>query len=240
MELNLIILGTAGAGKTLLTKTFGSWLEERNLRVAYVNLDPGSGSPPYDADFDIRRYFTVERIMSEEGLGPNGAMVRACQLMEERAQEITGKINSLDADVRLIDTPGQMEVFLFYGGPELISFLHGFTICIFLMDARILLQPFGATLVRLLSLCTGLRMGVPTVSILNKSDLVEEEELDELLSSFRDFKGTLSDLTRSLFSLLLQYLPPARVVKVSALTRKGFKELYDLVGETRCACGDLT
>jgi len=240
--LNLIFLGTAGCGKSTMTSSFGKWLEkELGMKTLYVNLDPGCEQLPYQPDFDVRNYFTITELMRREGLGPNGAMIRACELMESKIPEFALEINRLGGEVRLLDTPGQMEVFLFHGGPEMAKLVEGFTVCLFLMDAKLVLQSFGSTLVRLLGLSVGLRMGIPTVSILNKIDLIERrEELERLLAVPAFGTGVLSDLTGSLSQLLLQFLPPARILKTSAISGEGFKEMYDLIHETRCACGDLT
>ena len=238
--LNLIFLGTAGAGKSLLTANFGKWIEGRGMKPTYINLDPGCESTPYQPDFDIRRHFTLSELMRREGLGPNGAMIRACELLEERTGEFAQKINSLGGDFRLIDTPGQMEVFLFHGGPEMARLVEGFTVCVFLVDAGLVLQPFGGAFTKLLGISVGLRMGVPTLSILNKVDLVEREALERALETPGAAEGILSDLTSSLSELLLPFKPPVRTVWVSAAKGEGFQELYDLIHETRCACGDLT
>lgn len=238
--LNLILLGTAGAGKSLLTARFGNWLEEMGRKLAYINLDPGCESTPYEPDFDIRRYFTISELMRKEGLGPNGAMIRACELMEEKAHELALHMNSIEGDIRMVDTPGQMEVFLFHGGPEIARLMKGFTVCVFLMDARIVLQSFGGTFVRLLGISVGLRMGVPTVNVLNKVDLIDKEKLSKALECPEPTEGVLSDLALQLSKTVLQFRLPARLVWVSALTGEGFPELYDLIQETRCACGDLT
>jgi hypothetical protein len=52
--------------------------------------------------------------------------------------------------------------------------------------------------------------------------------------------GVIVDLAIELSEVLLKILPPARVVKVSAKTCKGFSELHDIIQESFCACGDLT
>jgi hypothetical protein len=83
--LNLIMLGTAGSGKSALSATFGRWIDHNTDRdVAYVNLDPGCDFVPFNPDFDIRNYFTIAQIMRDENLGPNGAMVRASELLKQR------------------------------------------------------------------------------------------------------------------------------------------------------------
>jgi len=249
--LNLIVLGTAGAGKSALTATFGKWIEQNTDRkVAYINLDPGCDFVPFEPDFDIRDYFTIAQIMRDESLGPNGAMVRASELLEQKAGEFSGLVNKIEADVRLIDTPGQMEVFLFHGGPEMAKFIEGVTISLFLTDAEVTAKATGLVFTRLLGLSIGLRLGVPAVSVLNKVDLTKGKlaDIDRMLADMellkekvvRESSGVMIDLTLGLSKVLPELLPAARLVKVSAKTGEGMQQLYDIVHEIFCACGDLT
>jgi len=249
--LNLIILGTAGSGKSALTATFGKWIKQNTDRsVAYINLDPGSDYVPFEPDFDIREHFTIARIMRDENLGPNGAMIRASELLSAKAAEFAKAINKINADVRLVDTPGQMEVFLFHGGPEITKLMRGVTISLFLNDAVIAEKATGLILTRLLGLSTSLRLGVPAVSVINKIDLVRDKlaDIDRLLSDSEFLKdrvvkegsGVMIDLALSLSKTLPELLPAARLVNVSAKTGEGMAELYDIVHEIFCACGDLT
>jgi len=249
--LNLIVLGTAGAGKSALTATFGKWIEQNtDRRVAYINLDPGCDFVPFKPGFDIRDYFTIAQIMRDENLGPNGAMVRASELLEQKAGEFSKRINEIKADIRLIDTPGQMEVFLFHGGPEIAKLVGGVTISLFLTGAEIVAKATGLVFTRLLGLSIGLRLGVPAISVLNKIDLAQGKlaEIDRMLADaellkegvIKESSGVIIDLTLALSKVLPELLPAARLVKVSAKTGEGMRELYDIVHEVFCACGDLT
>jgi hypothetical protein len=248
---NLIVLGTAGAGKSALIAAFGKWIEKSTDRkVAYINLDPGCDFIPFEPDFDIRDYFTIAQIMRDESLGPNGAMVRASELLEQRAGEFSKRINEIEADIRLIDTPGQMEVFLFHGGPEMAKLMDGVTISLFLVDAEVAAKATGLVFTRLLGLSVGLRLGVPAISVLNKVDLVQGKlaDIDRILADMellkervtKESSGVMIDLTLELSKVLPELLPAARLVKVSAKTGEGMQELYDIAHEIFCACGDLT
>ncbi len=91
--MNVIFLGTAGSGKTSLCNAYGDWLKtDRDQNVKFINLDPGAVEYlPYAPDFDIRNYFTVPKIMKRENLGPNGAIIRANELMLEKSATIIRK-----------------------------------------------------------------------------------------------------------------------------------------------------
>ena len=77
--MNIIILGTGGCRKTSFTGRFGKYLKRNHYKVKFLNLDPGVVSFDYKADYDIRDKFNVKKIMDEENLGPNGAMIQTME-----------------------------------------------------------------------------------------------------------------------------------------------------------------
>ncbi len=106
--MNVFILGPAGSGKSLLTAGFALYLKGEGYRIKTVNLNPGVLNLGYEADFDIRKKFMIERIMRKEGLGPNGAILKAVDMLAEiQLPEFS------DVDYVLFDTLGRLEPFLF-------------------------------------------------------------------------------------------------------------------------------
>lgn len=243
----VIFIGTAGCGKTTLVKSFGEWLEGLGLRVSYVNLDPGVEQLPYEATFDVRDIVRTSDLMKKMGLGPNGAMVLASQLMEERIEEIIKGVMFKDSDYTLIDTPGQMELFVFRGlGPSLTSAVKniGRAVAVYIVDAETMCSASEYLVIKLLSLIIELRLDVPTVTVINKGDifdpsksLMRAEEIKRELSLRRDL---LSDLALELVDLVFKYERASRPVVISALKKEGMDRLHDLILEVFCVCGDLT
>jgi GTPase SAR1 family protein len=109
----LFIIGTAGSGKSFLTASFSDWLHLAKQNVITVNLDPGVLTLPYTPDIDIRDYIKIERLMEQYGLGPNGAVIMAADLIAEETERLGEEIGTFNPDIALIDTPGQMELFAF-------------------------------------------------------------------------------------------------------------------------------
>ncbi|MDD2779788.1 MAG: ATP/GTP-binding protein, partial [Candidatus Methanomethylophilaceae archaeon] len=77
----IYFVGTAGSGKSTLVSAYRSWLLERGIDVAVLNLDLGADALPYEADVDIREWVSMNEVMDEYALGPNGAQVVAADLM---------------------------------------------------------------------------------------------------------------------------------------------------------------
>jgi GTPase SAR1 family protein len=237
--MHVLVLGPAASGKSLLTARFGAFLARR-YRVRRMNLDPGVESLPYVPDFDVRSKFTLEKVMKEEGLGPNGAMLRAIDKLGSL------KIPRYADDFVLLDTPGQVEPFVFRdAGPRIVSRLPD-CCCIYILDASSPVQTFPSLF--LYSLAAQFSLGAAAVNVVNKVDLLgseDRERIRRLLEDPRCFlelggEGLRYELNTKMAKMMEEYLPAQRPCLVSAKTGKGFGELLDMLHEVKCACGDLT
>lgn len=116
----------------------------------------------------------------KEGYGPNGAIVESYDQLLSRVDKIGWKILELDEerDYTLIDTPGQMESFLFHDfRVRLMESLREPRLT-YLFDPEILKKPHDYCFVRFFALMIDLRLGTTTVLILNKVDLLSYDELE--------------------------------------------------------------
>ncbi len=239
----ILFIGPAGCGKTSLTAALGSWLNERGISVAYVNLDAGALDLPYEPNVDVRRRFTLESIMREEGLGPNGAMIKAADYLVEIADELAEEVNGLNIELALIDTPGQMEVFVFRpSGPALVKALlkaGSRTVALNMLDATITSTATDLVVAALLSATIRLRLEVPTVPVVNKVDVTRPSiEREELINHVKaEEYGILSDFVSSL-AKALDVIEIREPILVSAKKGLGLDILYDRLMEVFCECGE--
>lgn len=239
--MNIFILGPAGSGKSLLARNFSSYLASEGYRVRLVNLDPGVLDPGYRPDFDIRSNFTIESIMREENLGPNGAILEA---MDRLAKTAIPRFE--DSDYVIFDTPGQLEPFLFRETGRRIVGRFPDRCCLFIGD----LPALRGNLLGfyLYALTTYLTLETETIAVLNKADLLSPEEIGEIEESLNDPVKILArkplnlreEINMELLKALRVFFPPKRVPLISAKTGFGFDELLTMLYEIKCACGDLT
>ncbi len=248
----IVMMGPAGSGKTTLTAALGKWIEEnQEYSVGYINLDPGVHILPYEPDFDVREWFTIEKIMEKEGLGPNGAMIKASELLAERRRDLRKIIRSVKKEIIIIDTPGQSEIFIFRkAGPKITDALKliATTIGVYLVDPIItsLVSELATSL--FMGLIIQLRLDIPVIPAITKADIVRLklgetfyvglEKVRELAE--HELKGILQEVIPRMIDVMMEYMPPVRIVEVSAKTMEGIEELYQLIYETYCSCGDLT
>src|SRR5690554_1936213 len=80
-------------------------------KASIVNLDPANDATTYPCALDIRSIITLEEIMTEENLGPNGGVMYALEELENNIEWLEEGLSRLDNDYVMFDCPGQVELF---------------------------------------------------------------------------------------------------------------------------------
>ncbi|KAI9759080.1 MAG: ATP binding protein [Chaenotheca gracillima] len=112
-KFGVMVMGPAGAGKTTFCSALLQHLQHSRRSSYYVNLDPAATSLPTEPDLDIRDLITLEDVMEELSLGPNGGLIYCLEFLLQNLDFLTGP---LDTDVDestliVIDMPGQIELY---------------------------------------------------------------------------------------------------------------------------------
>src|SRR3990172_4854850 len=151
--INIYLLGTAGSGKTALTRAFQEWAQAEGLQVSTVNLDPGAEYLPYSPEVDVRDWVSLKEVMQEHGLGPNGAQIMCADLIALKAEELMEAVAEAPADYIVIDTPGQMELFAYRQASAVVMKALGEerSVMGFLFDPALAKTPSGFVSLLLLS-----------------------------------------------------------------------------------------
>ena len=192
----IFLTGTAGAGKSLQTSKIKEYYAKNSAFPATLNLDPGVGHLPYSPDVDVRDYVDINSIMEEYALGSNGSLIMANDLVATKIDQIQTEIDTINPDYLLVDTPGQVELFAYReSGPFLVKNIHGDEkINLFLYDGTMITSPSNFVSLSLLSTSIRLRLGLPTINAITKTDLIQEK-LNEVLgwsSSDYDLEDQIS------------------------------------------------
>lgn len=72
MPFGQLVVGPPGSGKTTYCHGMKQFLQAAGRKVAIVNLDPANDSLPYDVAVDVADLVSLEEVMAELKLGPNG------------------------------------------------------------------------------------------------------------------------------------------------------------------------
>jgi GPN-loop GTPase len=192
----IFFVGTAGAGKSTLVSAYDRWCRQHALSTVLVNLDPGAEKLPYEPDVDIRDYVKMSEIMEENGLGPNGAQIAAADMIALNLDEVREEIDSFRGDQVLIDTPGQVELFVFRQSGKLIveNLNPGRSGIAYLLDPFLARTPTGFASQLLLGATTFFRFQEPMTFLLSKQDLVEPDSLRIILDWAADPESLENDV----------------------------------------------
>jgi len=179
---SIFIVGTAGSGKSLLTSKIYDYYTRNGAFAAILNLDPGVETLPYACDVDVRDHVDIVSIMKQYELGPNGALIMANDLIASKIDAIQDEIDKVKPDDLLVDTPGQIELFAYRtSGQFLVQNLNlDEKMSIFLFDGSLVTTPVNFVSIALLATSIKLRLNLPTINVLTKTDLIGDK-LKEIL-----------------------------------------------------------
>jgi GTPase SAR1 family protein len=232
-------MGTAGCGKSALTSALSSHVKNYDLDAITVNLDPAARRLPYTPDVDIRDYTSVDDIMNELGLGPNGALVAAVDMVAGKVDKIKEEMEGLKSEYAIIDTPGQMELFAYRStGPIIVSALEGTTVTnLHLFDPNLARSPTGFVSLSLLGLSLQFRFAATQLLLLSKCDMLSKEEIDRIVEwstnstqLYEDVDDVGRGITRNVSKMICEILErvgsQSEIIPVSSESGEGLDQLY--------------
>lgn len=178
----IFIVGTAGAGKSLLASKIFDYYTRNGHFVGMLNLDPGVENLPYTCDVDVRDYVDIVSIMRQYDLGPNGSMIMASDLISSKIDKLQHEVDNVNPDYLIVDTPGQIELFAYRASG--LFFAQNLNAeqktSIFLHDGSLITTAVNFVSLALLSTSVKLRLGLSQVNVITKIDLIEDKIKDIL------------------------------------------------------------
>jgi len=233
--MKIFVLGPAGCGKSSFVKAFSEYLREMDLDVKCVNLDPAT-DPIFDASVDIRNFVKTEEIMEKFKLGINGALIKS---MEESLKHIENL--NLSGDYILYDTPGQMEIFVYsQSGVKIVEKLSNqTTLGLFLIDSALIADAENFLSAIMQNAIVSLRLSIPTATIITKSDIVDVD-IERIRKEISRKDTVLAELLEKTTHFIEYTTLSQRIVKISSLKKSGFSDVYSLIKEMFCTCGDVS
>ena len=233
----IFLTGTAGSGKSLLTSKIKEYYAKNSSFPATLNLDPGVEKLPYSPDIDVRNYVDVTSLMQQYELGSNGSLIMANDLVATKIDQIQTEIDNVNPDYLLVDTPGQIELFAYrQSGPFFVNNISADEkVNLFLYDGTMISSPANFVSLSLLSTSIRLRLGLPTVNVLTKTDLIPDN-LEKILEWSSNEYGLEDEVSKevdgetlSLISDMLQSLNKNEflddLIPVSNVTGEGMVNL---------------
>ncbi len=180
--------------------------------------------------------------MEEYGLGPNGAMILASDLMVNYLDELKDEIDEFNPDWVFVDTAGQLELFAFRETGPLIASALGFgdvqRAVSFLFDSNFVLRPNGFISTLLLAASVQFRFrDISQINVLSKVDLIDEDQIEMIVNWSQDFqaledstsereKGLIRELSMLISEVFVQMGSTSELVTCSTREEKGLDLLF--------------
>lgn len=251
MPATIICIGMAGSGKTTFMQRLNSYLHENNKPPYVINLDPAVYKIPFNCNIDIRDSINYKKVMENYNLGPNGAIVTSLNLFSTKIDKVLSIVKNRSENFNncIIDTPGQIECFIWSASGSIIteSFATEFpTILAYIIDTPRCSNP-TTFMSNMLYACSILyKTKLPMIIVFNKNDLRNENFAKNWMKDFESFQDSLRDnselndetsngsgymasLINSMSLMLEEFYSTLDIVGVSSYNGNGFDEFMEIV-----------
>ena len=264
----------AGSGKTTFMQRINAHLHQHyqaNSKTSsppYVlNLDPAVRSVPFESNIDIRDSVNYKEVMKQYNLGPNGGILTSLNLFSTKIDQVMGILEKrclpqpqsagpeskspLPSHI-LIDTPGQIEVFVWSASGSILlsSLASAFpTVVAYIIDTPRTTENTSTFMSNMLYAISILyKTKLPMILVFNKTDVKDESEAVEWMRDFESFQaalraeeenesreggGYMGSLLNSMSLVLEEFYNALSVVGVSSMTGEGVDKFFMAVEEKR-------
>ncbi|KAI0506818.1 GPN-loop GTPase 3 like protein [Xylaria bambusicola] len=191
-KFGVMVMGPAGAGKSTFCASLITHLQLNRRSAFYVNLDPAAETFEHSPDLDIKDLISLEDVMEEMGLGPNGGLIYCFEFLMENLDFLTDALDSLTEEYLIIfDMPGQIELYTHVPIlPALVRFLTrtgslDIRLCAaYLLEATFVVDRAKFFAGTLSAMSAMIMLEVPHINILSKMDLVKDQVRKKDLKRF--------------------------------------------------------
>ncbi|KAF1950163.1 hypothetical protein CC80DRAFT_496988 [Byssothecium circinans] len=169
-----LVIGPPGSGKSTYCDGMQQFMTAIERKCSVVNLDPANDHTSYEPAIDVRDLVTIDEIMEQESLGPNGGVLYALEELEHNFEWLAEGLKELGDDYVLFDCPGQVELFTHHSSLRNIFFrlqkLGYRLVVVHLTDSIVISRPSLYVSSLLLALRSMLQMDLPHLNVLTKID----------------------------------------------------------------------
>lgn len=94
-----LVIGPPGSGKSTYCDGMHQFMSAIGRRCSVVNLDPANDHTSYKAALDVRELVTLDEIMKDDELGPNGGVLYALEELEHNLDWLEKRLKELEGEV---------------------------------------------------------------------------------------------------------------------------------------------
>lgn len=246
-------------------------LHGKDSPLYVINLDPAVHTVPFDSNIDIRDSVNYKEVMKQYNLGPNGGILTSLNLFATKIDQILALLekrtipeperpNAKKINHILVDTPGQIEVFVWSASGSILldSLASTFpTVIAYVIDTPRTAST-STFMSNMLYACSILyKTKLPMILVFNKTDVKDATFAKEWMTDFEAFQaalreeeeagsfggvegtnsgfgggsGYMGSLLNSMSLMLDEFYSHLSVVGVSSMTGAGIDEFFQAVNE---------
>jgi GTPase SAR1 family protein len=243
-----------GSGKTTFMQRLNAHLHGIKEPPYIINLDPAVKNVPFDRNIDIRDSVNYREVMTQYNLGPNGGIMTSLNLFATKIDQVIGILEKRAAAGAisrvLIDTPGQIECFVWSASGAIITDALASTfptVIAYIIDTPRTAQP-ATFMANMLYACSILyKTKLPMILVFNKTDARDAGFAKEWMTDFEAFQtalresenqgdeeaiggsGYMGSLLNSMSLMLDEFYNHLDLVPVSAMTGAGIDDFLKAV-----------
>ncbi|KAI5955023.1 hypothetical protein KGF54_001584 [Candida jiufengensis] len=185
----VLVMGPAGVGKSTFCNSIISHMQSIGRRAHIVNLDPAAEPTEFEFTIDIRDLISLQDVMEEMDLGPNGGLVYCFEYLLQNLDWLDDEIGDYNDEYLIFDMPGQIELYTHIPVmPTIIQHLKqalNFNLCAcYLLESPFIIDSskfFSGTLSAMSAM---ILLELPHINILSKVDLIKDEVSQKKLKQF--------------------------------------------------------
>lgn len=176
-----LVIGPAGCGKSTYVEHLYQHCQAIRRNIHCVNLDPAAEAFNYPVSIDIRDLVSLDDVMEDMQLGPNGGLLFCMEYLEENLEDwLSGELEGYgDDDYLVFDCPGQIELYSHVGAiRSLVDWLkaEGWSVAaVFCMDVAFVNEPSKYIAGAMQALSAMVKLELPHINLLTKMDLAEDK-----------------------------------------------------------------
>jgi len=134
-----------------------------------------------------------------------------------------------------------MEIFVYsQSGVKIVEKLSDqTTLGLFLIDSALIADAENFLSAIMQNAIVSLRLSIPTATIITKSDIVDVD-IERIRKEISRKDTVLAELLEKTTHFIEYTTLSQRIVKISSLKKSGFSDVYSLIKEMFCTCGDVS
>ncbi|ODQ60652.1 hypothetical protein WICANDRAFT_61219 [Wickerhamomyces anomalus NRRL Y-366-8] len=184
-----LVLGPAGVGKSTFCNSIISHMQSVGRRAHLVNLDPAAEPSEFEFTIDIRDLISLQDVMEELNLGPNGGLVYCFEYLLNNLDWLDEEIGDYNDEYLIFDCPGQIELYTHIPVlPTIVKHLQqqlNFNLCAtYLLEAPFIIDRSKFFSGALSAMSAMILLELPHINVLSKLDLIKDEYSKKQLKKF--------------------------------------------------------